>query len=45
MLIYGLAESGSEGGFGHAQVLLPMFAGAIALALFVRHALRDPGRR
>ena len=40
MLIYGLAESGSEGGFGHAQVLLPMFAGAIALALFVRHALR-----
>ena len=40
MLIYGLAESGSEGGFGHAQVLLPMFAGAIALAFFVRHALR-----
>jgi EmrB/QacA subfamily drug resistance transporter len=41
-LIYGLAESGSKGGFGHAEVLLPMFAGALALAFFVRHALRTP---
>jgi EmrB/QacA subfamily drug resistance transporter len=41
-LIYGLAESGSKGGFGEAQVLLPMIAGAIALAFFVRHALRTP---
>ena len=39
-LIYGLAQSGSSGGFGEAKVLLPMFAGAIALAFFVRHALR-----
>src|SRR5215218_5523843 len=36
-LIYGLAQSGSSGGFGEAKVLLPMLAGAIALALFVRH--------
>jgi EmrB/QacA subfamily drug resistance transporter len=41
-LIYGLAQSGSSGGFGEAKVLLPMFAGAIALAFFVRHALRTP---
>jgi EmrB/QacA subfamily drug resistance transporter len=41
-LIYGLAESGSKGGFGSAQVLLPMLAGAIALVFFVRHALRTP---
>src|SRR4051812_26705890 len=41
-LIYGLAESGSSGGFGQAKVLLPMFAGAIAIAFFVRHALRSP---
>jgi EmrB/QacA subfamily drug resistance transporter len=39
-LIYGLAQSGSSGGFGHAKVLVPMFVGAIALACFVRHALR-----
>jgi EmrB/QacA subfamily drug resistance transporter len=43
-LIYGLAQSGSSGGFGHAKVVAPMLAGAIALAFFVRHALRteDP---
>src|SRR4051794_29358203 len=41
-VIYGLAQSGSSGGFGEAKVLLPMLAGAIALALFVRHALRTP---
>jgi EmrB/QacA subfamily drug resistance transporter len=41
-LIYGLAQSGSSGGFGEAKVLLPMFAGALALAFFVRHALRTP---
>jgi EmrB/QacA subfamily drug resistance transporter len=39
-VIYGLAQSGSEGGFGSAKVLLPVLAGAIALAVFVRHALR-----
>jgi EmrB/QacA subfamily drug resistance transporter len=44
LLIYGLAESGSAGGFGEAQVLVPALAGAVILALFVRHALRvdDP---
>jgi EmrB/QacA subfamily drug resistance transporter len=41
-VIYGLAQSGSAGGFGGAKVLLPMLAGAIALAFFVRHALRTP---
>jgi EmrB/QacA subfamily drug resistance transporter len=39
-VIYGLAESGSNGGFGDAKVILPILAGAIALAAFVRHALR-----
>src|SRR5215218_8648055 len=39
-LIYGLAQSGSSGGFGEAKVLLPMLAGAIALGFFIRHALR-----
>jgi EmrB/QacA subfamily drug resistance transporter len=42
LLIYGLAESGTHGGFGHVQVLLPAIAGALLLALFVRHALRTP---
>src|SRR5215204_5886434 len=39
-VIYGLAQSGSEGGFGSAKVLVPVAVGAIALALFVGHALR-----
>ncbi len=38
--IYGLAESGSSGGFGHAEVLLPIGVGVALLGLFVRHALR-----
>jgi len=41
-VIYGLAESGSSGGFGQAKVLVPMIAGAIAIAFFIRHALRSP---
>ena len=43
-VIYGLAESGSAGGFGAPEVLGPIAVGAVALALFVRHALRtdDP---
>jgi EmrB/QacA subfamily drug resistance transporter len=40
LAIYGLAESGSAGGFGEAKVLVPMAIGAVMLALFVRHALR-----
>jgi EmrB/QacA subfamily drug resistance transporter len=39
LLIYGLAESGAEGGFTHPRVLLPAVAGALLLAGFVRHAL------
>src|SRR5829696_1587996 len=35
-VIYGLAQSGSSGGFRGAEVLGPMLAGAIALAFFVR---------
>jgi EmrB/QacA subfamily drug resistance transporter len=41
-VIYGLAESGSSGGFGQAKVLVPMIAGAVAIAFFIRHALRSP---
>ncbi|MCW0211811.1 MAG: DHA2 family efflux MFS transporter permease subunit [Pseudonocardia sp.] len=40
LLIYGLAESGTYGGFGHAQVLVPAVIGAALLAVFIRHALR-----
>jgi EmrB/QacA subfamily drug resistance transporter len=39
-VIYGLAESGSSGGFGEAQVWVPILAGLLVLAIFVRHALR-----
>ncbi|MFL5822386.1 MAG: DHA2 family efflux MFS transporter permease subunit [Solirubrobacteraceae bacterium] len=44
LIIYGLAETNSAGGFGSAQVLVPLFAGLVLLAAFVRHALRakDP---
>jgi len=44
VFIYGLAESGSSGGFGSADVLVPLAVGLIALGAFVRHALRahDP---
>jgi EmrB/QacA subfamily drug resistance transporter len=41
-LIYGLAESSGSGGFGAPKVLVPMLVGLLALALFVRHALREP---
>jgi EmrB/QacA subfamily drug resistance transporter len=40
LLIYGLAETATEGGFGSAKVLGPMIAGALLVAAFVRHALR-----
>ncbi|MCD5312247.1 DHA2 family efflux MFS transporter permease subunit [Kineosporia babensis] len=40
LVIYGLAESAKEGGFGHAIVLVPAVVGALLLATFVRHALR-----
>jgi len=40
LLIYGLAESSSSGGFGEAKVIVPMVVGVGMLALFVAHALR-----
>jgi EmrB/QacA subfamily drug resistance transporter len=39
-IIYGLAETNSAGGFGSAKVLIPMIAGVLGLAYFIRHALR-----
>jgi len=40
LLIYGLAQSSSSGGFGEVKVLLPMVVGIVMLALFIAHALR-----
>jgi EmrB/QacA subfamily drug resistance transporter len=40
LVIYGLAETNAAGGFGSAQVLGPIVAGALLLVAFVRHALR-----
>jgi EmrB/QacA subfamily drug resistance transporter len=40
LTIYGLAETGSAGGFGAAKVLVPIAIGFAMLGLFVRHALR-----
>ena len=40
LVIYGLAESSSSGGFGEAQVLVPALIGAALLVGFVRHAMR-----
>jgi EmrB/QacA subfamily drug resistance transporter len=40
LLIYGLAESSSSGGFGSAEVFGPALVGAGLLAAFVWHALR-----
>jgi MFS family permease len=44
LLIYGLAETNSAGGFGAVKVLLPMLAGLALIGAFVWHALRarDP---
>jgi len=39
LLIYGLAESSSEGGFGVPKVYLPAIAGALAIAAFIWHGL------
>lgn len=38
LLIYGLANTATEGGFGSAKVLAPMAIGLLALAAFVVHA-------
>jgi EmrB/QacA subfamily drug resistance transporter len=40
LLIYGLAETASQGGFGAAKVLIPILVGAVLIAAFITHALR-----
>jgi EmrB/QacA subfamily drug resistance transporter len=40
LLIYGLAETASEGGFGSVKVLGPMLVGAALIGAFIRHGLR-----
>jgi EmrB/QacA subfamily drug resistance transporter len=40
LLIYGLAETATEGGMGAVKVLGPMLAGAALIVAFVVHALR-----
>jgi EmrB/QacA subfamily drug resistance transporter len=44
LMIYGLAETNSAGGFGSPRVLVPLVAGLLLTAWFVWHALRtrDP---
>jgi EmrB/QacA subfamily drug resistance transporter len=39
-LLYGLAEVSTDGGFGHAGVLIPLIAGVVLLAAYCAHALR-----
>ena len=39
LLIYGLAESSTQGGFGHPKVYLPVVVGVLGFAAFLRHAL------
>jgi EmrB/QacA subfamily drug resistance transporter len=39
LMIYGLAETNSAGGFGHPKVLIPLLVGIALLAAFARHAL------
>jgi EmrB/QacA subfamily drug resistance transporter len=44
LLVYGLAETGSHGGFDGPASIVPTIAGIALIAAFVRHALRtaDP---
>ncbi|HWF55472.1 MAG TPA: DHA2 family efflux MFS transporter permease subunit [Solirubrobacteraceae bacterium] len=42
LIIYGLAESSSHGGFGHAQVLVPIAIGAVLFVAFIAGALKRP---
>jgi EmrB/QacA subfamily drug resistance transporter len=39
-LLYGLAEVNSNGGFGHAGVIIPLSAGVVLLVAYCLHALR-----
>jgi EmrB/QacA subfamily drug resistance transporter len=43
-LLYGLAQVGTSGGFGHPRVLVPVAAGAALLAAFIVYALRTTGK-
>ncbi|HET7590233.1 MAG TPA: DHA2 family efflux MFS transporter permease subunit [Solirubrobacterales bacterium] len=40
LVVYGLSEVGSTGSFSAPQVVWPVVAGLLLLAVFVRHALR-----
>ncbi|HEY3686117.1 MAG TPA: DHA2 family efflux MFS transporter permease subunit [Streptosporangiaceae bacterium] len=40
-LVYGLSRVGDLGGFGHVQVLAPLVGGALLVAAFAVHAVRD----
>ena len=44
LIIYGLAESSTEGGFGHAKVLAPIAVGVVLLGFWFAHTARtkDP---
>ena len=42
-MLYGLAEVSSHRGFGHLAVIVPLAAGAVALAAFAVRALRARG--
>ena len=42
LLTYGLAEVGTTGSFTATNVVLPLIAGLVLIALFVAHALRVP---
>ncbi len=42
LMIYGLAESASSGGFGATEVWAPALIGAALVVAFVFHALRTP---
>lgn len=40
LFVYGLAETGINGGFNSANVLVPMAAGALLVGAFIMHAAR-----
>jgi EmrB/QacA subfamily drug resistance transporter len=42
LMIYGLAESASSGGFGSAEVLGPLVIGFVLVVGFIVHGLRTP---
>ena len=42
-ILYGLSRVATAGGFGHAEVVLPMAVGLLLVAGFVAHAMRRPG--